>query len=298
MRPAGKFAPGFWLRLLLILPVAAYASIIILGAIALTAMVTLPLPASVCCQSPRDFGAQYDSVHFPGADGAQLSGWYVPGRNGVVIILLHSYYADRRQTLPVAAMLARHGYGLLMYDQRAGGESEGQVRSLGWLDIPDLDQAVAYLQSRGETRIGAYGCSVGGGIALAAAAGNPAIAAVAADAPNPLSFDEIYTPAGDAAWVVDLPLYMLYYRLVVLRAGSEPPMSTAQAVARIAPRRLLLISTGQGGEQARTQALFAAAGQPKEQWNIPINGHCAGPLNDPAGYERHLVEFFDQAFLH
>lgn len=298
MPAAGKLARGFWLRLLLILPLGAYVSIIVLGAIALTAMVTIPLPANVCCQSPRDFGAQYESIHFAGVDGALLAGWYVPGRNGVVIILLHSYYADRRQTLPVAAMLARHGYGLLMYDQRASGESQGQVRSLGWLDIPDLDRAVVYLQARGELRIGAYGCSAGGGIALAAAADNPAIAAVAADAPNPLSFDEIYNPAGDAVWALDLPLYMLYYRLVVLRTGSGPPMSTTQAVIRIAPRPLLLISSGQGGERARTQALYTAAGQPKEEWNIPINGHCAGPLTDPAGYEQHLVDFFDQAFLH
>jgi fermentation-respiration switch protein FrsA (DUF1100 family) len=299
MRAWSRFVPAFWfwLRLLVGVLAGAYVGIIAVGAVLLTIMVMTPLKGSICCRTPRDFGAAYEAVRFPTADGLQLAGWYVPGRNGAVIILLHNYYGDRREVLPVAAMLARHGYGLLMYDQRASGESEGDVRSLGLLDIPDVNSAVDYLHARGRQHIAAYGCSMGASLALAAAAGNQAIVAVAADAPSPLTFDETYDPAGDDAWLVNLPLHGLSHALVTLRSGAWPPMSITQATQRLAPRPLLLLSTGRGGERERIDALFAAAAEPKQRLSIPDAGHCAAPLSHPSEYEQHLLDFFDQAFL-
>lgn len=291
-----KFKLLFWLRLFLVTVVASYTGVILLSALALTTMITIPLKGTLPPGGPG-----YEDIQFRSTDGLKLSGWYLPSRNGAVIILVHSYYGDRRQTLPIAEMLARHGYGILMYDQRASGESEGEVRSLGWLDIPDVSQAVVYLQSRAgidkKNRIGVYGCSVGGAIALAAAADNQAIAAVAADAPSPLTFDEMYSPAGDPAWAVNLPIYALYYRFVSLRAWTLPPISTGQAIRQIAPRPLLLISTGQDGELARINMLFDTAGEPKEHWNIPEASHCSGPSARPDEYEQHLVDFFNFSLL-
>ena len=91
-------------------------------------------------------------------------------------------------------------------------------------------------------------------------------------------------------------LYALYYQFVSLRTGALPPISTAQAARQIAPRPLLLISTGQGSELARVNTLFDIAGEPKEHWNIPESGHCGGPVARPGEYEQHLVDFFDSAF--
>ena len=45
-----------------------------------------------------------------------LSGWYVPSRNGAVVILLHGYGNNRAQMWPRAEPLARAGYGVLLYD--------------------------------------------------------------------------------------------------------------------------------------------------------------------------------------
>jgi fermentation-respiration switch protein FrsA (DUF1100 family) len=197
-------------------------------------------------------------------------------------------------------MLFRHGYGILMYDQRASGESAGEVRSLGRLDIPDVSQAVLYLQSRPEMKmshIGAYGCSMGGAIALAAAADNPAIESVAADAPSPLTFSEAHPQIGDSGWAVNLPLQALYHLLLAVRVGALPSTSTVETIPRIAPRPLLLISTGQGSERARIDMLFNTAGDPKEHLNIPNAGHCGGPAADPKQYEQHLVDFFNFSLL-
>jgi len=296
MTPSGqKFKPTRVLRLLILAVVASWFGVVLYGALSVTMGLTVPLKGTVCCLEEP-----HEDVHFQTADGLTLSGWYVAPKNGAVIILFHAYYGDRRQTLPIAQMLVRHGYGVLMYDQRASGESQGEVRSLGWLDIPDARQAVAFAQSRpgvDKKRIGVYGCSMGGAIALAAAAGNPSIAAVAADAASPLTFGEARPQVGDPGWEFNLPVTALYYSFVALRAWTLPPTTTLAAAQAIAPRPLLLISSGESGERARVAALYNLAGEPKTHWNIPEAGHCGGPSIRPAEYEQRLVDFFNSSLL-
>ena len=267
--------------------------------------VTAPLNHPVCCQTPADFpqgsgtgaGASYQKMTFQTADGLALSGWYVPPRNGAVIILIHSYYADRRQTLPVARMLYQAGYGLLMYDQRASGESQGAARSLGWRDIPDLGAAAQWLAGQGQAlKIGVYGCSVGGAIALAGSTRVPSIQAIAADAPSPLGWAE-NLPAFDPQAPFDLPVMALYYPLVMLRSQSLPPASTLQAIEANGARPILFISSGQGEEYTRVNSYYAASQGPREHWNIPETTHCAGPSARPQEYQQHLLDFFN-ANLH
>jgi fermentation-respiration switch protein FrsA (DUF1100 family) len=288
----------YWLKLLLFMLLVVPAGVIIFSGGALGIAFTAPLKAQVCCETPARFGADYETVQFTTADGLTLSGWYVPPKNGAVILLVHAYYADRRQTLPVAEMLARHGYGLLLYDQRASGESDGETRSLGRLDIPDLEKAAAFVATRQKgTAIGAYGCSMGGGIALAGAAGVPSIQAVAVDAPSPLSWEE-YRPAFSLNDPFSLPITAIAYTWIGLRTLTPPPVSSVQAAQNLGARPVLFISTGQGGEFAHINALFEAAVGPKEHWNIPDTSHCAAPGTHPAEYEQHLVEFFDTHLLH
>src|SRR6266545_6092883 len=114
----------------------------------------------VCCVTPADRGmATYENVTITTADGMRLSGWYVPSRNGAAIIALHGSGGNRTATLEHGAMLARHGYGVLLLDLRGHGNSGGHV-ALGWDANLDIDAALAYLRSRPDVdreRIGALG---------------------------------------------------------------------------------------------------------------------------------------------
>jgi len=270
---------------------------ILITAAALAIAVTIPRRSPLCCETPAGFNADYMLVRFSTADRLMLSGWYIPPRNGAVIILVHSYYGDRRQTLPVAQMLLQYGYGLLMYDQRASGESDGSVRSLGALDIPDVQQAARWLSEQvGVVKIGAYGCSMGGAIALAGAVNNPSILAVAADAPSPLSWSE-NLPAFTLRDPISLPTMALYYRLVQLRTQAQLPGSTIDAARNYGSRPILLISTGSGGELDRVNSYFEAARGEKTHWNIPEASHCGGPGVRPVEYQQHLLDFFNSSLL-
>ena len=294
--PARPFRPlRFYLKIIVITSLLTLASLVCLPAAWLANAVSRPLKSVVCCQTPARFGANYENISFNSLDGLKLSGWYIPPRGKTVIILIHSYYADRRQTLPVAEMLFKHGYGLLMYDQRANGESEGQVRSLGWRDIPDLRAAANWLTGRQkDLRIGAYGCSIGAAIALAGSVGLSSIQAVALDAPSPLHWSE-NLPQFSLSDPLSLPVIALYYPLVMLRSGALPPTSTIQAIQDYGTRPILFISTGQGSESSRIKAYFELANGPKQYWNIPDIGHCEGPVSHPQEYQQQLLDFFNFA---
>jgi fermentation-respiration switch protein FrsA (DUF1100 family) len=258
---------------------------------------TIPLNNRICCETPAMFGAEFRNIEFFTNDGLRLSGWYIPPKNGAVIILVHSYYSDRRQTMPVAEMLYKHGYGVLMYDQRASGESEGNTRSLGALDIPDLGRAANWLSARQkDVRIGAYGCSNGGAITLAGALETPTIRSVAVDAPSPMNWNDGLPPIS-LRDPFSRPTMALYYAYVTLLSGTTSPASTLDNVRTYTARPILFISTGLELEFSRVSEYFKAAGEPKSHWNIPDSSHCAAPITHPQEYEQHLVGFFNSSLL-
>ena len=61
-------------------------------------------------------------------------------------------------------MLARHGYGVLLFDRRGEGESEGDPNTLGSAGARDLEAALAFLRGRPDVdpdRIGGLGLRSG-----------------------------------------------------------------------------------------------------------------------------------------
>ena len=78
-------------------------------------------------------------------------------------------------------MLARHGYGVLLYDRRGEGRSEGDPDAWGWDFDKDIRAGVDFLKHRADVdpeRIGGLGLSVGGEMMLETAADTRDLAAV------------------------------------------------------------------------------------------------------------------------
>ena len=81
-------------------------------------------------------------------------------------------------------MLARHGYGALLFDRRGEGESDGDPNVFGWAGEKDIRAAVEFLRSRPEIdpdRIGGLGLSVGGEMMIEAAAESDGLKAVVSE---------------------------------------------------------------------------------------------------------------------
>src|SRR4029078_10782069 len=87
---------------------------------------------------------------------------------------------DRRGWRRHAAMLARHGYGVLLYDARGRGESEGSPNAQGWTWQTDVSAALDFLSHRKDVdpgRIGGLGLSTGADVLLEAGAEDPRLRA-------------------------------------------------------------------------------------------------------------------------
>ena len=129
---------------------------------------------------PDHLGVPHEDVRFTTADGLELEGWYVPSRNGAAVIAFPGRSGPQKQT----RMLARHGYGVLLFDRRGEGRSEGAPNSWGWGGGKDVEAAVAYLEGRPDVdpdRIGGIGLSVGGEMMIETAATSGVLGAVVSE---------------------------------------------------------------------------------------------------------------------
>jgi dienelactone hydrolase len=128
-------------------------------------------------------GLTYRDVTFAASDGVRLSAWYVPSTNHAAVVAVPGSGSTRTGTLDQAAVLAGHGYGVLMADPRGQGRSGGRAMDAGWYGDRDIGAAVTFLQHQpgvDPNRVGVLGLSMGGEEAIGATA-NPAIRAVVAE---------------------------------------------------------------------------------------------------------------------
>lgn len=104
------------------------------------------------------------------------------------IVLGHGFGALKESLLLEAKHLTAAGYVTLAIDYRSFGESEGEPRGslYPFNEVEDFRNAITYLQQRAGVdpdRIGAWGCSFGGGVAIMTAALDRRVRAVVAVAP-------------------------------------------------------------------------------------------------------------------
>lgn len=116
---------------------------------------------------------------FAASDGVRLDGAEV-GSGRVGAVLVHEYPADLCGFWPYAVYLSRHGLRVLAIDLRCFGRSACPSTAAARRDLAaDVIGAVAELRRRGADRVGVLGASLGGTVALAAAASpQPGLSAV------------------------------------------------------------------------------------------------------------------------
>jgi uncharacterized protein len=142
--------------------------------------------------APGDFGLTVETVTIAADDGVKLTAWLLPRAGAPAVVLLHGYPAEKADLLPIAAALAPR-FTVLLLDQRYFGGSGGRATTLGLRERRDLSRAIDFLAARGFNQVGVFGLSLGGAVALLAAADDARIRAVAAYAPfadlRALAFD-------------------------------------------------------------------------------------------------------------
>lgn len=142
---------------------------------------------------PAHYQVRFESLTLHTADHLQISGWYIPSQKKTTqaIILLHGYPADKGDILPSRIFLHTN-FNLLFLDFRYFGKSEGAYSTIGKKEIEDVRAAVNFLQSKGMTEIGLWGFSLGGSVAIMAAAEIPSIGAVVSESAFASLYEMVY----------------------------------------------------------------------------------------------------------
>lgn len=117
-------------------------------------------------------GLDVQEVHFTTDDGVTLEGWRVPSKNGAAVVLVHGFGSNREELAFEARALVARGFGVLLFDLRAHGRSQGERTTYGDLERADVRAAMKVLGLPPE-RIGLFGFSMGSTAVARAAALKP-----------------------------------------------------------------------------------------------------------------------------
>jgi hypothetical protein len=279
-------------RRALIAAATAFAAMAVLIPVAVSYVVTHAARAHV---PAADLGAPYENVEFTTSDGLLLKGWYIRSHNGAAVIS----FPGRASSQKRAKLLARHGYGVLLFDRRGEGESEGDPNLFGWQGERDIHAAVKFLQGRPDVdpeRIGGIGLSVGGEMMIEAAAESGALKAIVSEGASSRSVrDELANPGG--SWQ-ELTGSGVATAATAIFASDQPPADLQSLVPQISGAAFFIYGEyGQPVEQPVNDAFYAAARGPKEVWEVPGSGHIGGTEAQPQEYERRVVGFFDRTLV-
>jgi pimeloyl-ACP methyl ester carboxylesterase len=176
--------------------------------------------------SDHVISAAVERVSFRAEDGVLLAAtWYdTVFRPAPAVIMVPMYRRTRRDWETLARRFAAEGIGALAIDLRGHGDSSGSLsdpeRGLSSL-VADVEAARRYLATRRDVqqgRVGVLGASLGGSLAVHAAAGDPSIASLA-----------LLSPSSDYRGLrIETPLRKLA-RPVLLVASDDDPYAHRSA---------------------------------------------------------------------
>jgi uncharacterized protein len=238
-------------------------------------------------------GIEFQEVELITEDHVKLSAWYTPPKNGAMILVAHGY-GDKR-TEHYYALFASHGYGVVAWDFRAHGKSEGKFSSLGYYEVLDAKAALDFaLAQPGVEHIGAWGGSMGAVAMIRAAAHYPEIEALVADSPFVTLEEEM-----------DLRVPFKVMRSLIRFFAERESGVTLDSVrpvddiTRISPRPVFLIQ-GMGDGMVplnSAQRLYDAAGEPRQLWMEKDVPHLNMYAFYKTRYTKRVIKFFDEYLL-
>lgn len=236
------------------------------------------------------------AVAFTTADGLTLRGSLFPPRNGATVIVCHGHGQDRTQMLPEALLLTHNNVGVLLFDWRAHGESEGIISTRGDRERLDLEAAIIFLSGRADvdaSRLGVLGFSRGGSVAIEVAAMDPRLRGVIAEAPMTSLSEALLMDVRGPRVLARWPALWAARRAGIDIEGFQPEVS----IFRIGSRPILIIqgALDRSAPLSHALRLYSAAREPKSLWVIDTAAHGRYIESEPVEYERRLVSFFTTA---
>ncbi|MDN5836626.1 MAG: alpha/beta fold hydrolase [Nitrosospira sp.] len=285
----------------ILIAVSACAAAVILGAIGVGELLTGAAPTAVnSLAGTLSSGFPVEPVEIPmrgGAADKAVHGWLARGaRGGGMVLLVHSIRSNRVEMLSRAKFLNAQGYGVLLIDLQAHGETPGERITFGARESEDVEAAVAFLRENFPSeRIAAIGVSLGAA-AIVLAKHALRLDAVVLESLHPTIEEAVdnrlrlhlgeFGPA-----LSPLLLSQLSFRLDI----SPGELSPITRIGNLdAPLLLISGTDDRHTTVAETERLFDAARQPKALWIVSGGGHFNMHAYAGKEYEDRILDFLER----
>ena len=223
-------------------------------------------------------------VHLTTQDGERIAVRHLDGPDRgreLGVVVAHGFTGSLAKPgfRAVTEALSRHA-GVVGFDFRGHGRSTGHS-TLGDKEVLDLEAAVGYARSLGYADVVTCGWSMGASIVLRHAALVGGVDAVVSVSAVSRWFYRDTAPMRRVHWAVETRVGRWIARRgfntrISADGWPEVPESPVEVVGRIAPIPLLLVhgDSDHYFPVEHPEALYAAAGEPKELWLLEGFGHA------------------------
>jgi pimeloyl-ACP methyl ester carboxylesterase len=231
----------------------------------------------------------------------KLRGWWAEGESGrAAAVVVHGLGDSLDSYTEVGAVLRNRGHSVLLLDLRAHGKSEGRLTTLGGHEREDVRAALVHLREGGLGREGfvLLGVSMGAVSVIRAAAVEPDVRAVVAEAPYDTYRGTILHHARLFYGLPErFPLIPAAIRVAEWRAGFDADEVDAVAAAREISAPLLLIVDGEDERMPEevVRRVYDAHPGPKRLWVAEGAPHSAA--SRARGYWETVLGFLEEQGL-
>jgi dipeptidyl aminopeptidase/acylaminoacyl peptidase len=255
-------------------------------------------------RNPGDLGLPYEDVEIRSSNGFTLRGWFIPppeGSDGRAGVFVHGAKSSRFQGLEGAKHWYRRGYGLLTMDLSGRGTSDGEYVTYTVNERHDVASMARWLRQKEGVRPDAmvvFGTSNGAAASIYAAAEDPALAALALDAP----FADLWAAAGEMLGSRGVSPWLRYPLSLAVRWRAGIDLKRIRPIDAIEEIRApILFVHGDADNQVppyHTELLVESrrqAGLPTERWVLPGGEHGFDNYPPPGIFWNRILDFFDSA---
>ena len=215
--------------------------------------------------------------------------------------MLHGVRGNRLALVRRAEVLHDHGFGVLLFDFQAHGESPGRRITFGLLEALDAEAAVRFVrQATPGERVGAIGLSLGAAAALLGPMPLDVDALVLESVyPDILTAlaDRLHLALGPIAGPLLTPVLVPAFALMLPPVTGIHP-AELRPIDHIGELSVpVLVVSGTADRHtllAEAEAIFARAPEPKRFWAVTGAGHVDLENFDPDQYWRHILPFLSE----
>jgi fermentation-respiration switch protein FrsA (DUF1100 family) len=253
--------------------------------------------------SPGPIGGARE-VTIVARDRVTLAASYLvpPVSTGRCVLALHGIGDTREGMTYFSDMFLAQGYGILLPDSRAHGESGGMMITYGLLEKLDALDWAYWLRQQGCAQVYGFGESLGGAVLIQAAAVEPAFRAIVAECPySSLESVAEYRIAGMThlpawagyafAWPIVKSTEIYARATYGVALGSVSPVTD---IARTQTPVLLIHGLSDKETPPSQSEALARANSHASLWLVPNAGHVEASFVEPQEFRRRVLAWFSK----